>query len=126
MDTSIRFPDIKPLNIRRYAKIIAAGVGLPEKVVTNQDIIDRYNVIATDRAVEYSLGIKERRWVDIDQKLDDLMAKAVKQCLERAGMDINQVSRVIYTRLLGDYQIPAASVSLLRNLGAATGIPAFD
>ena len=126
MDTQIRFPEIKPLHIKRYAQIIATGVGLPDKVVTNQDIIDQFNIIATDRAVQYSLGIKERRWVEIHDKLDDIMARAVKSCLERAGMEINQVSRIIYTRLLGDYQVPAASVGLLRKLDAATGIPAFD
>lgn len=126
MVTSIRFPDIRPLNIERFARIMAIGVGLPENVVTNQDIIDRYNIMATDRAVEFSLGIKERRWVDIDQKLEDLMANAVNHCLERAGIKIDEVSRVIYTRLLGDYQVPAASVGLLRKLSASIGIPAFD
>jgi 3-oxoacyl-[acyl-carrier-protein] synthase-3 len=126
MDTSIQFPDIKPLNIERYAKIVAMGAGLPENVITNQDIINRYNIIATDRAVEYSLGIKERRWVDPNQKLEDLMAKAVNHCLERAGLKIDSVSRVIYTRLLGDFQVPAASVGVLRKLGANIGIPAFD
>lgn len=126
MNSSIQFPDIRPLNIDHYAEIIAIGVGLPENVITNQEIIDRYNIIATDRAVEYSLGIKERRWVDSHQKLDELMAKAVNHCLERAGMKIDSVSRVIYTRLLGDYQVPAASVGVLRKLGANIGIPAFD
>lgn len=126
MDTSIQFPDIKPLNIDRYARIIATGVGLPEKVVTNQDIIDWYNIIATDRAVEYSLGIKERRWVEVGQKLEDLMAKAINHCLEQAGMVIDQVNRIIYTRLFGDFQVPAASVGVLGKLGANIGIPAFD
>jgi 3-oxoacyl-[acyl-carrier-protein] synthase-3 len=126
MDSKIQFPDIKPLHTKRYAKIIATGVGLPENVITNQDIIDRYKIIATDRAVQYSLGIAERRWVDIDDTLDGLMAKAVTNCLEKAGLSVDQISRIIYTRLLGDYQIPAASVALLRKLGATTGVPAFD
>lgn len=126
MMTDIRFPEIKPLNIERYANIISTGIGLPEKVVTNQDIIDAYNIIATDRAVEFSLGIKERRWIDTDQKLDGLMAKAVAQCLERADMSIDRVDRIIYTRLLGDYQVPATSIGVLRELGARVGIPAFD
>lgn len=126
MDIKIQFPEIKPLHIQRYARIIATGVALPEQVVTNQDIIDRFHVIATDRAVEYSLGIKERRWVDIDQTLEAFMAQAVNQCLKQAGMEIGQVSRVIYTRLLGDYQVPAASLGTLRKIGAAIGIPAYD
>ncbi len=126
MITNIQFPDIKPLNFERFAKIISTGIGLPEDVITNQDIIDRYNLFATDRAVEFSLGIKERRWVNIDQSLDDLMQKAVNQCLERADMNIECVDRVVYTRLLGDYQAPASSIGLLKKLGVKTGIPAFD
>ncbi len=125
MNTNIRFPEIKPLKIERYEKIISTGIGLPDRVVTNQDIIDTYGIIATDRAVRYSVGIIERRWVE-DEKLEDLVAMAISQCLERAGVDIDMVDRVIYSRLLGDYQIPATSIGALRKLGATTGIPAFD
>ncbi|WP_265444047.1 ketoacyl-ACP synthase III [Acetivibrio straminisolvens] len=125
MNTNIRFPEIKPLKIERYAKIISTGVGLPDRVVTNQDIIDTYGIIATDRAVRYSVGIIERRWVE-DEKLEDLVAMAISQCLDRAGVGIDSVDRIIYSRLLGDYQIPATSIGALRKLGARAGIPAFD
>jgi 3-oxoacyl-[acyl-carrier-protein] synthase-3 len=100
--------------------------GLPENIVTNQDIIDEYGIIATDRAVEYALGIKERRWTNLDEKLEDLMERAVSQCLDRANMGIDQVDRIIYTKLFGDYQVPASSISVLKKLGAKIGIPAFD
>jgi len=51
------------------------------------------------------VGIVERRWVT-DEKLEDLVAMAISQCLERAGLDIDSVDRIIYSRLLGDYQVP--------------------
>lgn len=126
MDTEFRFPDLRPLTINRYAKIVSLGVGLPKGVVTNQDIIDEYKIMATDRAVQYSLGIKERRWSNFDEKVEDLMAEAVSQCLEKAGIGIDMVDRVIYTKLFGDYQVPATSIGLLRKLNAKKGIPAFD
>lgn len=126
MSTDIRFPEIRPLRTNRYAKILSTGIGLPENVVSNQDIIEQYHIMATDRAVQYSLGIKERRWSRKDQKLEDLMAQAVIQCLERAGIGIEQVDRIIYTKLFGDFNIPAASIGVLKKLGAKTGIPAFD
>ncbi|MFP4015584.1 MAG: ketoacyl-ACP synthase III [Halanaerobiales bacterium] len=102
------------------------GIGLPEEIVTNQDIIDEYKVIASDRAVQYSLGIKERRWASSTEKLEDLMAVAVRECLEKADMEINQIDRVIYTKLSGDYQVPATSIGLIKKLEATIGIPAFD
>jgi len=120
MNNDIRFPEIKPLKIERYAKIVSTGVGLPERVVTNQDIIDEYDIIATDRAVRYSVGIVERRWVT-DEKLEDLVAMAISQCLERAGLDIDSVDRINIFALLGDYQVPATSIGALRKLGAKLG-----
>jgi 3-oxoacyl-[acyl-carrier-protein] synthase-3 len=126
MDQEIVFPELRPLEIERHARIVSTGVGLPEGVVSNQDIIDGYNIIATDRAVQYSLGIKERRWSGFEEKVEDIMAAAAEQCLQRAGININMVDRVIYTKLFGDYLIPAASIGVLKKLGAEKGIPAYD
>lgn len=126
MDREVKFPEIRPLKIDRNARIISTGVGLPKDVVTNQDIIDEYKIMATARAVEYSLGIKERRWSSVDEKLVDIMAAAASQCLERAEVDIDKVDRVICTKLFGDYAIPASSIGLLKKLGAKKGIPSFD
>lgn len=126
MDREIKFPEIRPLNIDRYARIVSTGVGLPKGVVTNQDIINDYNIMATDRAVQYSLGIKERRWSDLGEKVEDLMMVAASQCLERANVSIEMVDRVIMTKLFGDYQVPANSIGLLKKLNAKKGIPAFD
>ncbi|HEX2954111.1 MAG TPA: ketoacyl-ACP synthase III [Bacillota bacterium] len=123
---NIIYPPIQKLQVDRYARVAATGIGLPDRVLTNQEVIDRYHLFATDRAIQYTLGIKERRWVGPDEKLVTLMARAVNQCLERADIDIEQVDRVIYTKLLGDYQVPASSVGMLRELGVAVGIPAFD
>ncbi len=124
--TKISYPLIQKLNVKRFARIASTGIGLPEKVVINQDIIDRYHLFATDRAVQYTLGIKERRWVNSDENLAQLMARAVTECLERAGITIEQIDRIIYSKLLGDYQVPASAVGLLRELEVSKGIPAFD
>lgn len=126
MKTDITFPDIKPLNTSRYAKVISTGIGIPKNTMTNQDIIDKYNYIATDRAVQFSIGIKERRWVSEDEKLEDLMAQAITQCLERANVNIEEVDRIVYTRLLGVQNVPASAIAALKKLGAKKGIPAFD
>jgi len=126
MDREINFPEIRPLNIDRYARIVSTGIGLPKSVVTNQDIIDEFNMIATDRAVQFSLGIKERRWSDFGEKVEDLMMAAASQCLERANISIEKVDRVIFTKLFGDYQVPANSIGLLKKFDVRKGIPAFD
>lgn len=126
MDQEIEFPKLRSLKMERHARIVSTGVGLPKAIVSNQDIIDEYDVIATDRAVKYSLGISERRWSNIDEKAEDIMAMAAAQCLQRAGINIDKVDRIIYTKLFGDYSIPAASIGVLKKLGAEKGIPAYD
>ncbi|MFW6022144.1 MAG: ketoacyl-ACP synthase III [Halanaerobiaceae bacterium] len=122
----MHFPDSKPLIIDRYAEMLSVGIGLPKKVITNQHIIDNYDVIATDRAVQYSLGIKERRWASSDETPVILMARAVKECLEKVDMKIEQIDRVIYSSMSGNYQVPATSIGLLKELESNVGIPAFD
>jgi 3-oxoacyl-[acyl-carrier-protein] synthase-3 len=126
MVNNIIYPPIQQLNVERFARVVSTGIGLSEKVTINQDIIDRYHLFATDRAVQYTLGIKERRWVEPDQKLVELMAQAVTNCLEKAGLELEKIDRIIYSKLIGDYQMPASSVGMLRELGTKKGIPAFD
>ncbi|TYQ16385.1 UNVERIFIED_CONTAM: 3-oxoacyl-[acyl-carrier-protein] synthase-3 [Acetivibrio alkalicellulosi] len=126
MVSNIRFPDVKPLSIDRYAKIVSTGIGLPKRIVTNQDIIDQYNIIASDRAVKFSLGIEERRWISEDESLEGLMADAVTQCLKRAKIEIDKVDKIIYSKLIGTYNIPSTSIGLLKKLKVEKGIPAFD
>lgn len=126
MKTDITFPDIKPLNTNRYAKVVSTGIGIPKNIMTNQDIIDKYNYIATDRAVQFSIGIKERRWADDDENLEGLMAQAISQCIERAKVNIEKVDRIIYTRLLGVQNVPASAITILKKLGVKKGIPGFD
>lgn len=126
MNTIIKYPPIRDLEVSRYAKILSTGSYLPDNIVTNEDIIKRYNLIATDRAVKYSLGISERRWENRNLDVADCVAFAAKQCLERANVSIEKVDRIIYSKLLGDYNVPATSIGMLKKLNAKKGIPAYD
>ncbi len=126
MLSTLNYPAIKPLNIDRYAQVLSTAVTVPDTVVTNKDIIQRYDLIATDRAVQFAVGIKERRYADEDTLVSDLLAETAKKCLDRANVQPEQLDRVIYTKLMGDYIVPATSIKVLEKLGIRTGIPAFD
>ncbi len=126
MLSTLDYPAIKPLNIDRHAGVLSTGVTVPDTVVTNKDIIKRFDLIATDRAVQFAVGIKERRYADEDTLVSDLLAETAKKCLERANVKAEQPDRVIYTKLMGDYIVPATSIKVLEKLGIRTGIPAFD
>jgi 3-oxoacyl-[acyl-carrier-protein] synthase III len=124
--STLTYRDASPLNIHRHARLAAVAVAVPDQVVTNDDIIRRYDLIATDRAVQYSLGITERRWATPDALPSDLLTVAARRCLAQARFDVDQLDRVLYTKLLGDQMIPATAIKVLRNLGATKGLPAFD
>ena len=126
MLSTLNYPAAKPLNIDRHARVLSTGATVPDNVVTNDDIIKRYDLIATDRAVQFAVGIKERRYADENTWVSDLLAQTAKTCLERANVEPQQLDRVIYTKLMGDYIVPATSIKVLEKLGINTGIPAFD
>ena len=126
MLSELVYPPSRPLAIDRYARILSTGVRVPDHVVTNDDIIKRYDLIATDRAVQYAIGIQERRYADPDALVADLLYDVAQDCLAEAGIAPEQLDRVLYTKLLGDQIVPATSIQVLERLGVRQGIPAFD
>ena len=126
MLSTLKYPECKPLQIDRFAKVLSTEYYVPENIVTNDDIIKRHDLIATDRAVQYAIGIKERRYADEETDVSDLLYQVAKKCLERGDVDPQKIDRVIYTKLLGDKIVPATSIKVLEKLGIKKGIPAFD
>jgi 3-oxoacyl-[acyl-carrier-protein] synthase-3 len=126
MLSRLTYPASHPLAIDRYARILSTGVRVPDTVVTNKDIIERYDLIATDRAVQHAIGIRERRYADPDTLVSDLLYHVAQDCLATAGIAPERLDRVIYTKLLGDQITPATSIRVLEKLGIQRGIPAFD
>lgn len=126
MLSKLKYLEAKPLNVDRFAKILSTSVVVPDNIITNEDIVKRYDLIATDRAVQYAIGIKERRYASEETMVSDLLHEAAKQCLEHADLNPEKLDRVIYTKLMGDQIVPATSIALLRKLGIKRGIPAFD
>ena len=120
------YPPGRPLNLKRHAQIIATGAGVPDEVVTNQDLIDEMNLIATDRAVQFSIGIKERRRAPFTADPSIYLERAARSCIERAGISPEKIDRIIYAKLFGDYLVPATALKVLERLGIRKEIPAMD
>jgi 3-oxoacyl-[acyl-carrier-protein] synthase-3 len=121
-----QYPPGRPLRLARNARIAGTGSALPDEVVTNQDLIDELGLIATDRAVEFSIGIRERRRGSFDMACADYLARAAQECLDRAGVAPGLVDRVIYARLFGDHAIPSTALMLHPRLGLRNGVPTMD
>jgi 3-oxoacyl-[acyl-carrier-protein] synthase-3 len=100
------FPEIKKREFDRQCRIIATGSAFPDTVVTNADIITKYNHSITDIAVQKTIGVKERR-VASDGIVDsDLLCQAATVCLTNAGIRPEQLSKLIVNKFIGDKALP--------------------
>jgi 3-oxoacyl-[acyl-carrier-protein] synthase-3 len=120
------YPPGRALRLVRNARIVGTGSAVPDEVVTNQDLIDELDLIVTDRAVEFSIGIRERRRGRFEVACADYLARAAKECLDRADVDPSLVDRVVYARLFGDHAIPSTALMLHPGLGLRNGVPTMD
>lgn len=100
------------------ATSIVTASYLPEKVITNQDIIDA-GFKATPMAIERGLGVRERRAAAPDETGADMMVKVAKKILEKAECLPQELDRIICSADPGDAIAPDTAVMVQHKLGAS-------
>jgi 3-oxoacyl-[acyl-carrier-protein] synthase-3 len=108
----------------RGVAIAATGACLPEQVITNQDLIERYGLPVSARWIERHTGIRERRWASDHESTSDFAAGAAREILTRAGVAADTIERLILATVSPDWQTPATACVVQHALGARC--PAFD
>lgn len=121
-----QYPAGRRLCLQRNAQVLGTGAGLPEQVVTNQNLIDELGLMATDRAVQFSVGIRERRRGDFDVTCAEYLTRAALDCCAQAGIDPKRINRIVNARLFGDHNVPTTSIRVLERLGLDNQIPVMD
>lgn len=108
------------------AKIAGIGYYVPEKVVTNFDLM-RY-MDTSDEWIQERSGIVERHYAKrFEETTSVLGAKAARIAIERAGITPEEVDFIIFATLSPDYFFPGCGVLLQRELGITkTEIGALD
>src|SRR4051812_10055040 len=102
-----------------YANIIATGMYVPEKVVSNDELRVRLaHVPEFVDKMEAGTGIKQRFHAPDDWATSDLALRAAQQALERAGRTPEDVDLIILGTDSPDYITPATSVVVQHKLGA--------
>jgi 3-oxoacyl-[acyl-carrier-protein] synthase-3 len=104
----------------RYARLVATGRHLPERLVTNDELRARFRGQAPEYVdkMEASTGIRQRWWAPDGVATSDLALPAARQALERAGKRPEDVDLLILGTDSPDYITPATSVVLQHKLGA--------
>ena len=120
------FPEYKKRNIKKYSKIIATAAYFPDRVVTNQDIIDANQLPVTDVVIRKTLGVEKRRIAEESVADSDLLVKAAEKCLEKAKIKPEQLSKLLVTKFLGDRILPMTASMVQRKLNSQVAFHAVD
>jgi 3-oxoacyl-[acyl-carrier-protein] synthase III len=107
----------------RAVGITGLGSYLPEKIVTNEDLIAS-GLETTSEWIYQKIGIRERRIAAPGEATSDMAIHAARRALDDAGITAADVDLIIVTSMNFDYKTPATAAIVQNALGARCG--AFD
>lgn len=105
------------------ATITGVGKCLPEKVILNDDLSKI--VDTNDEWISSRSGIKERHLVSGNETGTSLAAKASKNALEYAGLDVKDIDLIICATSLPDNLYPSTACEVQAAIGAVNAA-SFD
>jgi len=113
-----------PGRLGRGVRIAAMGAYLPERVVTNEDLVALGAPLSPEEMVRGS-GIRERRWAASHEATSDLATAACRLALGNAGLGADAIERLVVGTVSPDHASPSTACFVHRalHLGRA---PALD
>jgi len=120
------FPKRKKKTIRRFCKILSTDSYIPEKVVENEEIIEKYHPSFKNEVIVKTIGVERRHIAEKDEDDSDILAKSARGCLEKYGILPDDLSRIIVNKFVGDNFLPMTASRLQGKIGSKTAVHAFD
>ncbi|CAG9620027.1 3-oxoacyl-[acyl-carrier-protein] synthase 3 protein 1 [Sutcliffiella rhizosphaerae] len=90
------------------AGILGLGVNLPEQIISNEEIANRFNI--TEEEIFRKTGVLERRYEKPETSLADMCVIAGERAIKDAGLDGDEIDMVIIGTNTHDTHITAALV----------------
>jgi 3-oxoacyl-[acyl-carrier-protein] synthase-3 len=111
----------------RHAAIVSTGMFVPEKELSNADLVSRLGPEHAEflAKLERNTGIQRRFVAPESWSTSDLAVPAAKQALERAGLAAADIDLIVLGTDSPDFITPATSVVVQHKLGA-TKAGTFD
>lgn len=107
-----------------FAKITGVGSYLPDRVVTNDDLVAQ-GVDTSDEWVATRTGIRSRHFAEAGQTSSDLAFHAANRALAQAGVEAGDLDLIIVATSTPDFIFPSTACLLQGRLGNK-GATAFD
>lgn len=101
----------------RRATIAGTGMYAPEKVITNQYFNDLYKKDIGSFLSEQR-NIKERRWMNPEQRTSDLIIPAVEEAMKNAKITAQDLDLIIVSTDTPDYLSPSTASVIQHRMGA--------
>jgi 3-oxoacyl-[acyl-carrier-protein] synthase III len=106
-----------------FAKIIATGSYLPEKILTNIDLESM--VDTTDEWIRTRSGIEQRHIAAEDEATSDLAVNAARRAIANAGMTTDDIDLIVVATTTPDVVFPSTACIVQDKL-AIKNAAAFD
>lgn len=107
------------------AYIKAIAYYLPEKVVTNEQLVEEFPEWSVDKIAK-KVGINERHIAADDETAGDMAFKAAEKLIVENGIDKSTIDFVFLCTQSPDYFLPSTSCIIQHKLGLSTKCGAFD
>lgn len=104
--------------------ILGLGGYLPERIVTNEELVRDFPEISEDYVVQVT-GIHERRWAAADEKPSSMALKAALEAIRDAEIGVKDIDAIILATTTPDAAMPSTACILADQLGLSN-VPAFD
>ena len=107
------------------AFIKAISYYLPEKVVTNEELVAEFPEWTVDK-IASKVGVSERHLAADDETAGDMAIKAAEKLFQENGIDRGTIDFVLLCTQSPDYFLPSTSCIIQNKLGLPTSCGAFD
>ncbi len=99
------------------AIITGTGGHVPEEVVTNDDLVKRFDIETSNEWIVKRTGIEARRFTPEGLGPADLALPASQQALEAAGIEATDLDMILFATLSPEYAFPGSGCLLMEKLG---------
>ena len=107
------------------AFIKALSYYLPEKVVTNEELVKEFPEWSVEKVAQ-KVGVESRHLAAENETAGDMAEKAARKMFDEYGIDPSSINFLLFCTQSPDYFLPSTACVLQDRLGIPTSAGAFD